>query len=233
MNKGLAYIYSDLHFDLKSNLSDVEGITLEVGSGASGYRNVHPDVICSDIIFSEELDLVCDAQKLPFRRQSLSNIVMFDVFHHLQEPIAFLKQSEYLLKPGGRIVMVEPYVSFVSFIIYRIFHFEDTSFSFNLENPFGSEKKDPHAGNQTIPTVVFGSAWLQIAREVPKLELISKRRCSLLAYPLTGGLRSKGIVPLWFLKKLLWIDKRLERIFGRILAFRIIIVLERIADGIS
>lgn len=227
MNKGLSHIYSDLHFDLKSNISAVEGMALEVGSGNSSYRDTHPEVICSDIVFSGELDLVCNALKLPLRKNSLSNIVMFDVFHHLQEPLVFLKQSEKLLKPGGRIVMVEPYVSLVSFVIYRLFHFEDTSFFFDPKSPFGNGVKDPNAGNQAIPTVLFGNMWASISKNFPELTLITKRRCSLFAYPLTGGLRSKGIFPLWLLKLILFLDKRLERFLGRVFAFRVIIVLEK------
>ena len=227
MNKGLAYIYRDLHFDLKKSLSRVDGISIEVGSGVSSYRDMHPGLICSDIIFLDGLDIVCDATKLPFKNQSLSNIVMFDVFHHLQEPISFLRQSEKLLKPGGRIVMVEPYVSIVSFFIYRLFHFEDTSFHFDPKQPFGRSKKDPKDGNQAIPTVLFGSAWAEISKNAPKLKLVSKRRCSLFAYPLTGGLRSNGIIPLWFLKMILSFEKKIEQFLGGIFAFRAIIVLEK------
>jgi hypothetical protein len=42
-----------------------------------------PNALATDLFPNPWLDLVCDGYDLPFRRASLSHLVLFDVFHHL------------------------------------------------------------------------------------------------------------------------------------------------------
>src|SRR5688572_22018819 len=84
------------------------GPTLEIGAGIGKLKERLPDVIASDIQFSPWLSLVADAQNLPFREGTFGNIVMIDVLHHVEFPLRFLHSAGKALRPGGRLVMVEP-----------------------------------------------------------------------------------------------------------------------------
>ncbi|HPZ08744.1 MAG TPA: hypothetical protein PL110_11560 [Candidatus Eremiobacteraeota bacterium] len=42
--------------------------------------------------------------------------------HHLSNPVRFLGEAYCCLQEGGSIIMVEPYPSPFSYLIYRLFH---------------------------------------------------------------------------------------------------------------
>ena len=100
------------------------GITLELGGGSGNLKDFFPDTISTDVLFAPWLDAVLDAHALPFQNESLDGIVLFDVLHHLSRPMHFFSEARRVLKPGGRIVMMEPYVSWFSYPVYRFFHQE-------------------------------------------------------------------------------------------------------------
>jgi SAM-dependent methyltransferase len=75
--------------------------------------------------FRPNLDIVCGANPLPFRSGSLGGVVMLDVLHHLPEPLEFLNEASRVLRPGGRLVMIEPCITCPSYLLYRYFHDED------------------------------------------------------------------------------------------------------------
>ena len=132
------------------------GKILELGGGSGNLKETFPEAISSDIVFVPWLDAVMDAHALPFKAESLDNIVLFDVLHHLRAPTFFFYEAERVLRPKGRIVMIEPYVSWASFFIYRFLH--DESMKWNVD-PFVDESadgiKDPFHGNQAVPTLLF------------------------------------------------------------------------------
>lgn len=63
--------------------------TLELGGGSGNLRDFLPEAITSDIVFAPWLDAVIDAHAIPFKEESLDNIVLFDVLHHLAAPAVF------------------------------------------------------------------------------------------------------------------------------------------------
>lgn len=65
------------------------GKTLELGGGSGNLNDFLPEAITSDIVFAPWLDAVIDAHAIPFKEESLDNIVLFDVLHHLAAPAVF------------------------------------------------------------------------------------------------------------------------------------------------
>ncbi|CAM8372927.1 class I SAM-dependent methyltransferase [Candidatus Methylopumilus planktonicus] len=51
---------------------------------------------------------VYKGHKLPFKNNSFDRIVCFDVFHHVRSQKDTLKEMSRVLRPGGRIAMLEP-----------------------------------------------------------------------------------------------------------------------------
>ena len=62
--------------------------------------------------------------KCPFRPGISQEIVMIDVLHHLQRPLDFLREAARVLKPHGRVAMIEPGMSVVARRFYQGFHQE-------------------------------------------------------------------------------------------------------------
>ena len=118
----LRRIYNDIYDRIAA--ACVRGTTLEIGGGIGQFKSRFPDVIATDIQSAPWLDLVTDAQKLPFAAGSVANIVMVDVLHHIEFPLLFLQEAERVLAAGGRLVMAEPAITWGSSLFYRLLHHE-------------------------------------------------------------------------------------------------------------
>lgn len=117
-------IYQEWYQDIADALPVGDGSVLEIGSGAGFLRDVIPGLIRSEIFSCPEIDLVLNALDLPLAGRSLRAIVMTDVLHHLPEPGRFFSEAGRAVRSGGRIIMVEPWVSSWSRWVYQHLHSE-------------------------------------------------------------------------------------------------------------
>jgi SAM-dependent methyltransferase len=173
------------------------------------------------------LDALVDAQHLPFRSKSLSNIVLFDVLHHLENVRYFFDEALRVLVPNGRIVIMEPYVSVLSWPIYRFMHPEPMDFSRDpLAIVAASSDRRPFDGNQAVARIVFERSYERFRELYPHFAKLAHERLAFFAYPLSGGFDRPSLVPLWSLDALMRFEQWCRRL-GRLLAFRLLVVLEK------
>ena len=99
-------------------------LTVEIGSGIGNLKAHWPRAVCTDLFPNPWLDLVCDGYELPFRDGSIANLVLFDVFHHLEAPQAFLAEARRALTQTGRLILFEPFISLSSYPVYALLHHE-------------------------------------------------------------------------------------------------------------
>ena len=69
----------------------VPGRTVEIGGGTGNLKAHVPEVYCSDVMVLPWLNVVADAQRLPFQSESLSNLVLFDSLHHIENVSLFFR----------------------------------------------------------------------------------------------------------------------------------------------
>ncbi|MGF1624723.1 MAG: class I SAM-dependent methyltransferase [Alphaproteobacteria bacterium] len=227
----LRALYTDMYRRMAAELAP--GPTLELGGGSGNFASFAPDVIATDIIAAPWLDAVCDAQQLPFADGCFANIVLFDVLHHVERPVRFLREAARVLRPGGRIVLCEPAITPLSGLFYRFLHPEPVAMRADplADGPL-TPGRDPYDANQAIPTLLFrrrGHAAL--ADAVPALRLLRQQRLSLLAYPLSGGFRSWTLVPAAAVPALLRAEDVLLPLLGPLMAFRLLAVVERLGEA--
>lgn len=226
----LREVYDDIYRRMVA--VSVPGRTLEIGAGSGNFKAFAPDTISSDILLAPWLDLVCDAQRLPFADGSFTNIVMVDVLHHIGSPLRFLEEIQRVLEPNGRLIFCEPAITPLSGIFYRLFHEEPVDMS---ADPLAAETisadKDPWDSNQAIPTLLVGKYRDVLARMVPGLTFESMDRFSFLAYPLSGGFQPWSLLPTFLARPLLQFEWMFRRTIGPAAAFRLLAVYRRRAEN--
>jgi SAM-dependent methyltransferase len=206
------------------------GVTLELGGGSGNLKEYFPGALCSDVSFVPWLDAVLDAQKLPFKDESIDSLVLFDVLHHLRSPAQFFREAERVLNPEGRIVLMEPYVSWASYFVYRCLHQEGMDGHIEpFDMAFHEEVKEPFRGNQAIPTLIFEKYRKKFDAAFPRLTVIREEKIDTLLYPLSGGFHSTSLCPMALYGFFEKVEKVFHR-FNRFLAFRLLIVVEKRPD---
>jgi len=205
------------------------GLVLEIGGGSGNLKQFATHVISTDIQLAPWLDAVADAQALPFGDCTFDGIVMVDVLHHLEAPGRFLQEAQRVLRPRGRLVLVEPAITPVSWVVYRFFHHEPLRMDQDpLTEVATGSPRDPYDANSALPTLLFGRARKRLERTCPNLVVRDVRRFSLAAYPLSGGFRSWSLLPRALVTPLLRFERAVERGLGPLMAFRLLAVLEKI-----
>jgi SAM-dependent methyltransferase len=193
----------------------IEGRIVEIGSGIGSLKTHLPQAIATDLFPNPWLDMVCDGYELPFRQQSLSHLVLFDVFHHLRAPNAFLREARRVLAPSGRLILFEPYVSWASWTAYGVFHHEGLAWwqPISLDDQL-PRPRDYYAGQGNTTRLFF-------REEVPGWPqgwvVFHAEAFSCFHYLLAGGYVKPALYPARWLDALRRLDAKLSRwprIFG-------------------
>jgi len=222
--KNLLYWYKRLYKRLLGDTENVSGLRiLEVGSGMSPLKHFYPSVLTSDIMPLDYVDYVFDAHDIDcvsmIENESLDVIALTNVLHHMQDPIRFLSRARNKLRTGGRIIMVEPYFSTLSKLIYLYLHHEPTDF--DVDVPCLSEVAGPlSSANIAIPYMIFWGkkCWI---RKVLKYYIIDESKTFYytgISYMATGGISHNIVMPHWLYKRIWRIDNWLVNSFYRKLA---------------
>lgn len=165
---------------------------IELGSGAGFFRRLRPDAITSDVLPYSGLDLCFSGTALPFADASLGAIAMVDVFHHVPDAARFLGEMQRCLRPGGRVVMIEPADTWFGRFIYRRFHHEGFDPQAGWCLPPGGPLS---TANMALPSIVFIRDRERFAREFPLLALDEVTFFAPLQYLLSGGLSLRQLLP--------------------------------------
>jgi SAM-dependent methyltransferase len=203
------------------------GRTIEVGGGTGNLKEYASGVCCTDIVALPWLDAVIDAQRLPFQAGSLANLVLFDTLHHIENVSLFFDEALRTLRGGGRIIIMDPYISWASWPIYRYLHPEPVDLSQNpllLTTP--QADRLPFDSNQAIATILFEKEFAQFQARYPSLVLRHIKRLAYFAYPLSGGFEHSSMIPTGLVAPTLRLERKLGWL-ARLLAFRLFVVLER------
>lgn len=223
------YVLREIYRDLfrRIDVHCLPGPALEIGSGIGVFKEHKPDLTALDITFAPWLDVVADAQRLPFAEAAFDNVVAVDALHHFPKPLEFLAEARRILRPGGRLILMEPAITFGSWFFYRFIHQERVDLR---ANPFSGEpmcSDDPYDANQAIPTLLFKRLPGRLQRELPGLRLATLEHLSILAYPLSGGFKPWSLLPGVLLRPVLAFENALPRAVRRTFGFRLLAVLTR------
>ena len=85
----------------------------------------------TDLFPNPWIDRVESAYNLSFSDNSISHLILFDVWHHLEYPVNALKEAHRVLTSGGTLIIMEPAMSVLGRIVYGKFHHEPLGLSLN------------------------------------------------------------------------------------------------------
>ncbi len=205
----LRQIYAGFYEAIRKLIDpNISGIVVEIGSGIGNLKTHVRNVVCTDLFPNPWLDVVCDGYRLPLRDGSVSHLVLFDVFHHLQTPGAFLKEARRVLVKSGRLILFEPYISLASYPVYGMFHHEPVAWrepiDFSDAPPRGH---DYYAAQGNATRLFFGNEKPGFASD---WQVFFKTANSAFAYLLSGGYSKPAFYPITLLPVMNWIDTKLS-----------------------
>lgn len=208
------------------------GRILEIGAGSGHSRDYFPgmDLVRLDILPAPWVDIVADAHDIPLPDASIDGIVMLDVLHHLADLPKFFAEVLRVLRPGGRCVMIDPAITPVAGIFFRVFHSEPVDMSVDpMVRQQYEENKDPFESNQGLPTLLFKRARYRrrFEQHFPDLRIVEVKGVSLFAYPMCGGFQPWSLISGPMARGLLRLESVLEPILGGLMGFRLLVTLEK------
>jgi SAM-dependent methyltransferase len=205
----------------------VEGPLLEVGSGSGPLKDFLPQVILSDVFKLPWLDQVIDCTDMPFEKNCLGGIICIDILHHLVNPHVFLTEAARVLKPGGCVFLIEPYITPGSYIGYKLLHHEDINFkNYHRCTDKTGTKADPWQGNLALANLVFKRDLKHWVTLQPDLDIVHMEIFSLLDFQVAAGFKPYAYLPHWLFKYLVKIDDWVPFLMP-VLGYRIFVVLEK------
>jgi SAM-dependent methyltransferase len=248
-NPALRLLYARWYAQIAELLEGAPaGQRVELGSGAGFSAEFIPGLLLTDLVGAPWHHREIGADQLPFAAGELGALVLFDVLHHLASPARFFAEAERTLAPGGLIVICDPYISLLSYPVYKLLHEEPVDLSARVldlplpdaTQPVGEPRaqaraearaqtraKDPFDSNQAIATLLFGRQRADFERRHPGLELVSLEKMAGPCYAASGGFSHPPLLPMWIWRKLEAVERRLPRVLLDQLAFRLLAVLRK------
>ena len=209
---------------LSREVPDGSGGVLELGSGAGYCERFIPRLITSEVIPCRGVQVVADAQRLPFGEGALRALVFVNVLHHLPNVRQFLSEARRCLRRNGKVAMIEPWVTPWSLRVNSRLHHEPflpdaKEWSFESEGPLSG-------ANGALPWIVFERDRATFEEEFSELQIERVEPFLPFRYLLSGGVGMRSLMP-GFMHPFWMGMERLLSPFRRQLAMFALVVLRR------
>ena len=187
-------LYLEYYGIFKENIKDIpDGLKIEIGSGGGFLKEVVNDVITSDVLELPDVDKVFFAEKIPYPDKSVAVFFLLDTLHHIKEPDKFLSEVNRCLKPGAKIIMIEPTNTILSRLFFKYIHqeqFDDKKDKWTVdgEGRLGD-------ANIAMPWIIFIRDREKFLKKYPELEILQIKKHTPFRWFLSGGLSYRQFVP--------------------------------------
>jgi hypothetical protein len=220
-------LYSELSKELTP-----EGRYLEIGAGAGISSNFlgNYQITRTDILpWGDGLVLGgVNAERIPYQNNSFTGVFGMDMLHHMEFPYKVIIECLRVIEPEGKLMFIEPYVSLLSYPVYRIFHTEKTSLFKRIDPLKPAIDSNPEDGDQRICQTIFLSKsgkkkLIDMSSDKITIEV---RFLHPLSFFLTGGLSKPLGTPSKVIKLVQRIERKLPNWFLRITASRMAVIVK-------
>jgi SAM-dependent methyltransferase len=200
---------------------------VELGSGIGNIKEAIPTCLRTDLFPNPWIDQIENAYALSFADNSVSDLILFDVFHHLRFPGTVLQEFWRVLQPRGRVIIFDPCISLLGMLVYGVFHPEPVHFFRTIEwlaPPGWSKTESEYYAAQGYATRIFTSG--EFNHLLGKWDLKVKSRLSAISYIASGGYSGPQIIPDAALPVVQSIEPFCD-LFPFVFATRLLVVLQK------
>lgn len=220
--------YRAFHQLIAQHLAELEyGKIVELGSGIGNIKETIPDCLRTDLFPNPWIDQVENAYQLSFSDESVSNLIMFDVFHHLRYPGTALAEVIRVCAPGGRLIIFEPCVSLLGRLVYGPLHAEplalNEEITWQAPDGWSAEDIDYYAAQGNASRVFLGQKYSGLLQS---WKIVHSQRLSAISYVATGGYSMPKLYPDFAYPLMHGIDRMLD-FLPWLFATRLLVVLEK------
>ena len=202
-------------------------MTVELGSGIGAIKEFIPSCITTDIFPNPWLDRVENAYSLSFADSSVSNLILFDVFHHLEWPGTAFDEFSRVLQPGGHLILMEPGFGALGKFVYKNFHHE----SLGVGQPIIWDRPTASSDATGRYYAAQANAWrIFVQREdgdrISGWHQVLVKKLTALSYVASGGFSHPALYPS-ILFPLVRIADNVGALMPSLFATRLLVVLKR------
>jgi SAM-dependent methyltransferase len=224
----LQKIYRDFYNEIAGELRrDVPGETVEIGSGIGNLKTVVPEALATDIFPNPWLDRIENAYAMSFSDGSVANLILFDVWHHLEYPGTALAEFRRVLAPEGRLIIFDPAMGMLGRLVYGLFHHEPLGLGkkirWHAPSDFSPDEMTYYAAQGNAQRIFFSG---EGATELNDWRIMRRSLFAGIPYVASGGFRGPQLYPERLLPALRALDRMASRI-PALFATRLLVTLEK------
>jgi SAM-dependent methyltransferase len=223
----LRNVYREFHESIAAHLSDIEGESVELGSGIGNIKDVIPHCVRTDLFPNPWIDRRENAYFLSMGDASVANLILFDVFHHLEYPMSALCEFRRVLRGGGRLIVFDHAMSSVGGFFSRFVHHERGGFGKPWKQEIGTDEQlrdagyyADHANAQRVFELHFES---HLARDWQRVAVV---KTVALKWLLSGGYRGPDLASRVSGETVSALQSVLDKA-PKMFALRLLVVLEK------
>ena len=226
----LRTIYREFHQAIAAELSSLpDPLVAELGSGIGNIKDVIPDCLRTDLFPNPWIDQIENAYALSFANGTVSDLILFDVFHHLRHPGTALHEFERVLRPGGRLIIFDPFISLLGLIVFGVYHPEPIGWRneivWNAPEGWSAQASDYYAAQGNVTRIFFG----RMANALLKnWNIVCRKRLAAFSYVASGGYSGPQLYPDQFYSQMRALDQFFDLV-PSLFATRALVVLEKSA----
>lgn len=192
----LKVVYTRFYELIRENLAPVPGAIVELGSGIGAVKEFIPECLTTDIFPNPWLDRRENAYALSFPDESVSNLILLDVFHHLKYLGTALNEFRRVLGNKGRVIILDPAMGLLGKFVSGLFHHEPL----RLHEPIAwlaSEGFDPESANNFAAQANASRVFLgnEFKEELKPWKLLRLEQLPEIAYIASEGFSKPQLYP--------------------------------------